>query len=199
MFTIALTGGIGSGKTQVSNAFSSLGVPVIDTDIISRQLVEAGQPALEKITNTFGSQLLLESGQLDRAALRKLIFDNAIARQKLQDILHPAIRDEVQRQLQALTHPYVIIVIPLYVETGQFLQTDRILVVDCPEEMQRNRVVYRDNISDDEFEKIFKAQATREQRLAVADDVIVNDAGLETLHDKVKKIHQQYLHQSLIK
>ena len=199
MLTIALTGGIGSGKTQVSDTFSSLGVPVIDTDIISRQLVEPGQPALEQITQSFGQHLLLKSGGLDRAGLRQMIFENSIARQKLQDILHPAIRNEVQRQLQAITYPYVIIVIPLYVETGQFLQTDRILVVDCPEKVQKDRVVSRDNISPEEFEKILHAQATREQRLAVADDVIVNDADFETLQDKVKKLHEQYLHTSLIK
>lgn len=199
MLTIALTGGIGSGKTQVSDSFSRLGVPVIDTDVISRQLVEPGQHALEQITTTFGHQLLLESGQLDRSGLRKIIFDNSSARQQLQDILHPAIRNEVQRQLQMITDPYVIIVIPLYVETGQFLKTDRVLVVDCPEEIQRDRVISRDKISSEAFEKIFNAQATREQRLAVADDVIVNDADLGTLQDKVNKLHEQYLHISLIK
>jgi len=199
MLTIALTGGIGSGKTQVSETFSSLGVPVIDTDIISRQLVEPGQPALEQIAQSFGQHLLLNSGELDRAGLRQIIFESSIARQKLQDILHPAIRNEVQRQLQAITYSYVIIVIPLYVETGQFLQTDRILVVDCPEEVQRDRVVSRDNISPDEFEKILNAQASREQRLAVADDVIVNDADIEILQDKVRKLHEQYLQTSLIK
>ena len=199
MLTIALTGGIGSGKTQVSDYFSSLGVPVIDTDIISRQLVEPGQPALEKITENFGHQLLLDSGQLDRAALREIIFNNATARKKLEDILHPAIREKVQYQLQALSFPYVIIVIPLYVETGQFLKTDRILVVDCPQEIQKNRVLARDNVSMEQLGKILEAQATRQQRLAVADDIIVNDADIETLQHKVRQLHEQYLHTSLIK
>ena len=199
MLTIALTGGIGSGKTQVSDYFSSLGVPIIDTDIISRQLVEPGQPALEKITENFGHQLLLDSGQLDRAALREIIFNNATARKKLEDILHPAIREKVQYQLQALSFPYVIIVIPLYVETGQFLKTDRILVVDCPQEIQKNRVLARDNVSMEQLGKILEAQATRQQRLAVADDIIVNDADIETLQHKVMQLHEKYLHTSLIK
>ena len=199
MLTIALTGGIGSGKTQVSDTFSSLGIRVIDTDIISRQLVEPEKPALKQITAYFGSQLLLESGELDRAGLREIIFDSAMAREKLQEILHPAIRDEVKRQLEGSTSPYVIIVIPLYVETGQFLKTDRILVVDCPEEIQRERVVTRDNISEEQFNKILQAQASREQRLAVADDVIVNDADIKTLQQRVRELHEQYLHQSLIK
>lgn len=199
MLTIALTGGIGSGKTQVSDYFSSLGVPVIDTDLISRQLVEPGQPALEKITDYFGNQLLLDSGQLDRAGLREIIFNNSTARKKLEDILHPAIRDQVQRQLEASSYPYVIIVIPLYIETGQFLKTDRILVVDCPEEMQKRRVLARDNISMEQLDKILVAQAKREQRLAIADDIIVNDADIETLQHRVKQLHEQYLHTSLIK
>ena len=199
MLTVALTGGIGSGKTQVSDYFASLGVPVIDTDIISRQLVEPGQPALEKITESFGHQLLFASGQLDRAALREIIFNDATARKKLEDILHPAIREKVQHQLQALSFPYVIIVIPLYVETGQFLKTDRILVVDCPQEIQKNRVLARDNVSMEQLGKILEAQATRQQRLAVADDIIVNDADIETLQHKVRQLHEQYLHTSLIK
>jgi dephospho-CoA kinase len=199
MLTIALTGGIGSGKTQVSDFFSSLGVPVIDTDIISRQLVEPGQTALEQITGYFGNHILLDSGELDRAGLREIIFNNSTARKTLEDILHPAIRDKVQQQLQASTYPYVIIVIPLYIETGQFLNTDRILVVDCPQEIQQNRVVARDNISIEQFAKILQSQATREQRLAVADDVIVNDSDIETLQRKVKQLHEQYLHTSLIK
>jgi len=199
MLTVALTGGIGSGKTQVSDYFVSLGVPVIDTDIISRQLVEPGQPALDKITESFGHQLLFASGQLDRAALREIIFNDATARKKLEDILHPAIREKVQHQLQALSFPYVIIVIPLYVETGQFLKTDRILVVDCPQEIQKKRVLARDNVSMEQLGKILEAQVTREQRLAVADDIIVNDADIETLQHKVRQLHEQYLHTSLIK
>jgi len=199
MLTVALTGGIGSGKTQVSDYFVSLGVPVIDTDIISRQLVEPGQPALEKITESFGHQLLFASGQLDRAALREIIFNDATARKKLEDILHPAIREKVQHQLQALSFPYVIIVIPLYVETGQFLKTDRILVVDCPQEIQKKRVLARDNVSMEQLGKILEAQATRAQRLAVADDILVNDADIETLQHKVRQLHEQYLHTSLIK
>jgi len=199
MLTVALTGGIGSGKTQVSDYFASLGVPVIDTDIISRQLVEPGQPALDKITESFGHQLLFASGQLDRAALREIIFNDATARKKLEDILHPAIREKVQHQLQALSFPYVIIVIPLYVETGQFLKTDRILVVDCPQEIQKKRVLARDNVSMEQLGKILEAQATRAQRLAVADDILVNDADIETLQHKVRQLHEQYLHTSLIK
>ncbi|NNJ92361.1 MAG: dephospho-CoA kinase [Gammaproteobacteria bacterium] len=199
MLTIALTGGIGSGKTQVSDYFSSLGAPVIDTDIISRQLVEPGQPALKQIAGYFGHQLLLDSGELDRAGLREIIFNNSTARKTLEDILHPAIRDKVQQQLEASTYPYVIIVIPLYVETGQFLKTDRILVVDCPQEIQKKRVLARDNISIEQIGKILQSQATREQRLAVADDVIVNDSDIETLQRKVKLLHEHYLHTRLIK
>ena len=196
MLTIALTGGIGSGKTQVSNHFATLGASVIDTDIISRELVEPGKPALKLIAESFGDHLIQESGQLDRNRLREMIFNDPAAREKLQNILHPAIRSEVQTRLENTDRPYVIIVIPLYVETGQFLKTDRVLVVDCPDEIQRARVLLRDNIQAEQFEKILQAQATREQRLAVADDVINNDADLDNLQKRVKELHQLYLQKS---
>jgi dephospho-CoA kinase len=193
MLTIALTGGIGSGKTQVSNLFASLDVPIIDTDHISRQLVEPGQPAHQQISKYFGDQVLLETGYLNRAHLRQIIFNDSTARKSLENILHPAIRHEVQEQLNNIHSSYVIIVIPLYVETGQFLKTDRVLVIDCPEATQRARVLSRDNISVDQFEQILHAQATREQRLAIADDIITNDADLEVLKKKVQQLHQKYL------
>ena len=197
MLKIGLTGGIGSGKTTVAHYFAALGVPVIDADQIARELVSPGQPALQAIVNAFGTTVLDNNGQLDRARLRARVFGAEAhpgQRQLLESILHPLIRAEMQRRAQAMTAPYGLLSIPLLVEGGQTDQVERILVVDAPEAMQYQRVRQRDNVSSDaEITAILRAQASRQQRLAVADDVIVNDADLEKLHQQILTLHEFYL------
>lgn len=197
MLKIGLTGGIGSGKTTVAHYFAALGVPVIDADQIARELVGPGQPALQAIVNAFGTTVLDNNGQLDRARLRARVFGAEAhpgQRQLLESILHPLIRAEMQRRAQAMTAPYGLLSIPLLVEGGQTDQVERILVVDAPEAMQYQRVRQRDNVSSDaEITAILRAQASRQQRLAVADDVIVNDADLEKLHQQILTLHEFYL------
>jgi len=193
MQIIGLTGGIASGKSEVSRLFEELGVPVIDTDLISRQLVEPGEPALQEIVEHFGSAVLNSDGALNRKKLGQLIFSSETDRLRLEDILHPRIRNEVTRQLQALNAPYAIIVIPLLLETRYPINVDRILVVDVPLGMQRQRLMQRDNISEAEVGKVLRVQTTSHQRLAVADDVISNRGSLKALQAEVQRLHEYYL------
>ncbi len=195
MLIIGLTGGIGSGKTEVSKRFSALGVPIIDSDLISRQLAEPGQPLLQTIIHAFGKRYLDPTGRLDRVALRKLIFSSPQARHKLESILHPAIRLEAQRQLNRLISDYAILVIPLLAESGADADypLTRILVVDTPESLQIERIMRRDAISKEAAENILDSQASRKQRLSLADDLITNDTDLATLHAAVDRLHAQYL------
>ena len=192
MLTIGLTGGIGSGKTQVADYFAERGAPVIDTDSIARELVVPGQPALQDIVAAFGETILTAEGELNRRALRQKIFARAEARRQLENILHPRIRDEVERRIQSITAPWCIIVIPLLVETGWQTFVQRILLVDSPTELQISRTMLRDHSDRDEVEKIIASQASRDQRRAAADDIIVNDASLEHLQQQVEKMHQFY-------
>ncbi len=213
MLKIGLTGGIGSGKTTVAHYFAALGVPVIDADQIARELVSSGQPALQAIVDAFGPTVLDSAGHLDRARLRAMVFGaeaHSGQRQLLESILHPLIRAEMQRRAQAMTAPYGLLSIPLLVEGGQVDQVARILVVDAPEAMQYQRVRQRDSAlvasgilplatlarpcaaSEAEIAAILRAQASRQQRLAVADDIIVNDADLESLRQQVLNLHQFY-------
>jgi len=193
MLKVFLTGGIGSGKTTISDLFAELGVPVIDTDIISRHVVEPGQPALEEITQCFGSEVLDENNGLNRKKLREIIFIDTQARKDLESILHKRIYDEVDRQLGKLNVPYAIIVVPLLIETDQQQLADRILLVDTTIETQQNRVLQRDNISQTQFDSIITSQASRDDRLKYADDVIVNDTPDQDLSAEVKKLHLKYL------
>ncbi len=190
---IGLTGGIGSGKTAVSDRFAALGVPVIDTDLISRQLVEPGHPLLQTIIREFGDSYLDTSGQLDRSALGQLIFSDPQARHKLESILHPAIRQEAQKQLDQLQADYAILVIPLLAESDADYPLDRVLVVDTPESLQIERVMQRDGSSRESVQNILNNQASRAQRLRLADDVIINDADLSALNASVDKLHADYL------
>lgn len=197
MLKIGLTGGIGSGKTTVANDFAALGVPVIDADHIAHELVSPGQPALQAIVNAFGPDVLHSldqpgQPQLNRARLRARVFADPAQRQLLESILHPLIRAEMQRRVLALHAPYGLLSIPLLVEGGQTDLVERILVVDVPEALQYQRVRKRDKLSDAEIAAILCAQASRQQRLAVADDVIVNDTDLEKLHQHVLVLHQFY-------
>jgi dephospho-CoA kinase len=194
MFTVGLTGGIGSGKSTVADRFAAHGVPVIDTDVIARELTATPGPALDAIRAAFGESMMRADGTLDRAALRCLVFGDAGARRQLEAILHPRIRDSVERARAALTAPYVLIVIPLLVETGGYRDLlNRVLVVDCPEEQQIVRVMARSALDCDEVKAILAAQASRSERLSAADDVIDNTLSQECLDAQVATLHQRYL------
>jgi len=193
MLVVALTGGIGSGKTTVSQLFEALGAPIVDTDIIARQLVAPGEPTLSEIANQFGETILNPDGTLDRAQLRQTIFQNPDKKRLLESILHPLIRKEMMRQITALTSPYCIVVIPLLVESGQMEFADRILVVDATEAAQLARVSQRDNQTENEIAAIVASQASRDARLAVANDVIHNNSTLDELKQQVVTLHQKYL------
>lgn len=192
-FRVALTGGIASGKTAVANLFAAHRVPVIDTDVIAREVVEPGQPALAAVVDAFGAQVLAEDGRLDRPRLRDQIFGDADARRRLEAILHPAIRAEMERQSQAAGGPYQVLVIPLLVEGGRRDHVDRVLVVDVPEATQIERLVRRDGVTREQAEAALRAQASREARLAFADDVIENTGDLAALRGRVALLHEKYL------
>jgi dephospho-CoA kinase len=192
-FCIGLTGGIGSGKTEASREFSRLGASVIDTDLIARELVEPGQAALSEISATFGEQLIDESGRLDRSQLRRAVFSNPEQRKKLESILHPHIRERAITLAEQAHTPYCVLVIPLLVESALDFPLDRVLVIDAPRELQIQRVAARDAVTATEIDAILTTQASREKRLAVADDVVVNDSDLEQLHNEIERLHHFYL------
>lgn len=189
---IALTGGIASGKSAAADMFAALGVPVLDTDQIARDVVKPGMPALQQVAAAFGSSVLDENGALDRKRMRALVFEDQAARKTLEAILHPAIREELARRSQAAGGLYQIHVIPLLVETGRSADYDRVLVVDCPEEQQLRRLMSRDGSDETQARNILAAQASREVRLAIADDVIVNTGTLEELQQFVQTLHGNY-------
>lgn len=189
---IGLTGGIASGKTTVANLFAELGATIIDTDIIAREVVAPGQPALEEIAAAFGDGVLLPDGSLDRGALRARIFASAEDRRTLEAITHPRIRAEALRQADAAGGAYQLIVVPLLVQSPLRGSVDRVLVVDCPEQVQIDRLVARDGESEDGARHILAAQSSRSERLAIADDVIVNDGGLDNLREQVAALHEIY-------
>jgi dephospho-CoA kinase len=190
---IGLTGGIGSGKTEASREFARLGATVIDTDLIARELVEPGQTALSEITTTFGAQLVDNSGRLDRDQLRRLVFCDPDKRRKLEAILHPRIRERSIFLANEARTPYCVLVIPLLLESARDYPLDRILVIDAPVELQHQRVAARDAISGAEIDAVLAAQASREERLEVADDVVVNDRDLDNLRSEIERLHQLYL------
>lgn len=193
MLKIGLTGGIGSGKTAVSDQLAKLGAEVIDTDILSRELVEPGQPALDEIIVGFGAEMLDTDGHLDRRQLRERVFSDASARHKLEAILHPKIRALMLERAAHSTAPYVVFVVPLLIETGQQTLVDRVLLVDIPEPLQKKRVAARDQLNDAQIEQILDAQIDRATRLCHADDIICNDKDFETLVKTVAELHQKYL------
>ncbi|MDX1656677.1 MAG: dephospho-CoA kinase [Candidatus Competibacteraceae bacterium] len=194
MLVVGLTGGIASGKTAVSDAFTRLGVPVIDTDILAREVVEPGQPALGEIVRRFGPGVLTPEGRLDRTRLRRLVFADQDQRRELEDILHPRIRRLADQRLGELDSPYALVVVPLLVETGWDKKVDRVLVVDVPQQLQLARVMARDGVDKDQAHRTLAAQTDRTSRLALANDVIVNDADLATLQRRVAQLHRHYLH-----
>lgn len=193
---VGLTGGIACGKTTVSNLFAQLGIPIIDADTIVHALVAPGQPALELISQTFGAEILLPNGQLNRTQLRQRIFADAKQRQSLEAILHPRVFQVMQQQLDQLSNvPYCLLSIPLLLETQRLDLVDRILVIDCPPHLQRQRLMEQRGLSSPEIEAIVSVQVSREVRLAIANDVIYNESSLAKLHQQVSKLHQQYLNQ----
>ncbi len=190
---IGLTGGIASGKSTVADLFADLGAAVIDTDVIAREVVEPGQPALDEIRDAFGDTVIGSDGRLDRPAMRKIVFADADARERLEGILHPRIRAEAIRQAEAAGGAYQLLVVPLLVESPLRNQVDRILVVDCSEDTQIERVLARDAETEEQARRILAAQASREARLAIADDVVRNDADLDYTQSQVRALHTMYL------
>lgn len=193
VFTVVLTGGIASGKTAVSDCFSRLGVPVIDTDRIARQVVEPGQPALRLISELFGPDYLDTGGRLDRRKMREAIFSNPAMKSRLEGILHPRIAEKVLERVSEVEAPYCLLVIPLYAESKAYEWINRVLVVDVSEEIQLERVMARDQISREQAQSILDAQSTRQQRIALADDIIDNSGDLNELEAKVKNLHEYYI------
>jgi dephospho-CoA kinase len=191
---IGLTGGIASGKSTVSQRFAELGVPVIDADVAARAVAERGTPGLAQVVKRFGDGILSPSSELDRPALRELIFNDPAARRDLDAILHPLIRAHMEQQAAAATGPYLIMAIPLLVETGGARERlDRILVVDVDEDKQLQRVQARDGISMAQARAILGAQASRAARLEAADDVLQNAGTVAELRQAVDRLHERYL------
>ena len=193
MLIIGLTGGIGSGKTAASDHFQQLGITIVDADVASRTVVEPGRPALQKIAERFGPEMIQEDGGLNRALMRTRVFSTEEDRLWLESLLHPLIAEEIIQGLQNSKSPYSILVSPLLLETAQVTMAERVLVIDVPVELQVERTMSRDNNSEEQVRAIVAAQSDRQQRLSKADDVIVNDQDLKHLHQEVEKLHQTYL------
>lgn len=192
-YTVGLTGGIASGKSAAAAAFAALGVPVIDTDVIARDVVAPGTPGLAEVVAAFGPQFLTSGGGLDRRRLRTHVFADPAARKRLEAILHPRIGAQTLAVLEGTVAPYCILVVPLLVESGFARYVDRILVVDCPESLQRERLAGRDGSSAAEIGRMLAAQVPRLRRLEHADDVLNNAGSLEDLREQVRRLHERYL------
>lgn len=194
-YRVGLTGGVASGKSAVADLFAGLGVVVADADVAARAVVEPGQPALADVVAAFGADVLDASGQLDRARLRAHVFNDADARRRLEGLLHPPIRAALRDAAEAASGPYVVVAIPLLAEGGgrdAYPWLDRILVVDAPVELQRARLIARDGIDAALADRMLAAQADRRQRLAIADDVVVNDGAIAALAPQVEALDRQY-------
>ena len=193
-FVVGLTGGIGSGKSTVADLFVEQGATLVDTDAIAHELTGVGGAAMPALVAEFGAAVAAVDGAMDRAAMRQLVFADPSARVRLEGILHPLIRQLSAERCRAAGSPYVILAVPLLVESGTYRERcDRIVVVDCPESLQIARVMARNGMPVDEVKAIMAAQATRQQRLAVANDVVVNDADQAKLHAQVAVLHRKYL------
>jgi dephospho-CoA kinase len=193
-FVVGLTGGIGSGKSAVGDLFAAQGIAVIDTDAIAHELTAPGGAAMPAIRAEFGDAAAAADGALDRAAMRAIVFADPSARKRLEGILHPMIRIESERRLAAAESPYVIYMVPLLVESGDYhKRVNRVAVVDCREETQIARVMQRNGLARPDIERILAAQASRAERLAAADDVIDNDGALAELAPRIDQLHQSYL------
>jgi len=194
---VGLTGGIGSGKSAAAEEFGRLGATVVDTDAIAHELTQSGGAAIGEIRRRFGSAYVEPTGAMDRAKMRALVFRDPAAKRKLEQLLHPMIRAESERRIAAASGPYVIHVVPLLVESAEYRQrVARVLVVDCPEAVQVERVRRRSSLSEEEVRRIIGAQIKSEVRLTAADDVIDNAGTLDALHKQVRELHVRYLAQS---
>lgn len=192
-YIIGITGGIGSGKTAATDWFAKQGITIIDADVIARQIVEPPSPILTQIQQQFGTWVCNADGSLNRTALREFIFKNPDARKQLEQITHPAIRAEIQQQLQHASSPYAILVSPLLFETKQHLLTQRTLLIDVDEQTQRMRASQRDATTPEQIQRIIDAQLPRTTKQQLADDIILNDGDLTQLYQKLAKLHQIYL------
>ena len=194
MYVVAITGGIGSGKTTIANQFAALGIEVVDADLIAREVVEPGTPALAAIASHFGPGILDEQGRLDRRALRERIFSDPAAKSWLNALLHPIIRSEMLRQCAAANSPYCLLVVPLLVENRLTELADRVLVIDVDEATQIERTCRRDGVNREQAQAILASQASRSERLAMADDVLDNQSGTtETIRERILALHETYL------
>lgn len=193
MFVVGITGGIGSGKSAVTDHLETFGITVVDADKVARVVVEPGTSGLAAIAQHFGKNILLADGSLDRAALRKIVFDNPDERKVLEGITHPRIREEIARQLSEATSPYVVLSSPLLLESGQNTFADYVVVVDVPEEVQLTRTMARDDNSETLVKQIMAAQLDRQTRLSRADTSITNDASLTELYELVESLHEDLL------
>ena len=194
-YIIGVTGGVASGKSEVTRRFEALGITVADADLAAREAVAAGSPGLAEVVSTFGPGVLTTAGELDRTAMRQRVFEDPAARQRLEAIIHPRVRAWLRQECEAALGPYAIAAIPLLTEGGgrdAYPWIDRILVVDVPVEVQIKRLMRRDDVDRTLAEAMLAAQASREARLAIADDVIVNDGALEALDGEVARLDQLY-------
>jgi dephospho-CoA kinase len=193
-FCVGLTGGIGCGKSKAADTFAALGAAVIDTDVISHDLTSPRGAAMDAIATEFGDEFVREDRSLDRAAMRELVFGDPAAKRRLESILHPLIGTEVRTRLSRVAAPYVMVVVPLLLETGSYRDIiDRVLVVDCPEDQQIERTMTRSKLTAEGVRTIIAAQIPRAERLARADDVLANDADIATLEERVRALHERYL------
>ena len=190
---VGLTGGIGSGKTAVSDLFQDLGITIVDADLASRVVVEKGREELNKIAEHFGEDILTSSGELDRAKLREIIFKSEEEKLWLESLLHPAIVSQIQKELDSSNSPYTILVSPLLLETDQKNFCSTVLVVDVPVETQIERTSKRDNVSEEQIKSIIASQIDRDSRLEQADEVILNDGSIQSLESKVQELHKKFL------
>lgn len=193
MMVVGLTGGIGSGKSLVSQYFSELGVPIIDADVIVHQLMQPGRVEFDALVQCFGQEILDASGNIDRRAMRKRVFQDLAQLKKLEAIIHPAVRKEISQQIQKLSADYCIVSIPLLLEKDYKNSVDRVLVIDVAESVQIERVKQRDGSTEDQVRNIMKKQISRNERLAAADDVINNENSAQELQKKVCDLHHKYL------
>ena len=193
VLTIALTGGIGSGKTSIASIFKSLGVPIIDSDTISKEIILPGKPCFKDIVNEFGEEILTNKGTIDRYKLRDIIFNNDKARIKLENITHPIIFKNIDIQTSLINYPYCLVIVPLLIETKSVKYFDKVLLVDTLKNIQFERVSKRDSMSPTLLRKIIKIQATRSERLKYADDIIENNNEIGNLNEYINILHKKYL------
>ena len=193
VLTIALTGGIGSGKTSIASIFKNLGVPIIDSDTISKEIILPGKQCFKDIVNEFGEEILTNKGTIDRYKLRDIIFNNDKARIKLENITHPIIFKNIDIQTSLINYPYCLVIVPLLIETKSVKYFDKVLLVDTLENIQFERVAKRDSMSPTLVRKIIKTQATRSERLKYADDIIENNNEIGNLNEYINILHKKYL------